>query len=151
MTDSKGYSEFVALVGQGKAILTVCRGASHFNFHFLKCFSYIPTRKWLQKIIFIGRLAHTFAAVLRWTTLSCGSWKSSRCFPVGLVNFVYPRKEVCFDSRATVSLGVWDWPLTVWRPVAPMFSQWCNADASIASMTKYCKQIVTRTHVCSMS
>ena len=29
MTDSKGYSKFVALVGQGKAILTVCRGASH--------------------------------------------------------------------------------------------------------------------------
>ena len=70
MTDSKGYSEFVALAGQGKAILTVCRGASHFNFHFLKCFSYIPTRKWRQKIIFIGRLAHTFAAVSRWTTLS---------------------------------------------------------------------------------
>ena len=70
MTDSKGYSEFVALAGQGKAIFTVCRGASHFNFHFLKCFSYIPTRKWLQKIIFIGRLAHTFAAVSRWTTLS---------------------------------------------------------------------------------
>ena len=99
MTDSKGYSEFVALVGQGKAILTVCRGASHFNFHFLKCFSYIPTRKWLQKIIFIGRLAHTFAAVSRWTTLSRESRKSSRCFPRGLLNFVYPRKLMHFDSR----------------------------------------------------
>ena len=59
MTDSKGYSEFVALVGQGKAILTVCRGASHFNFNF---FSSVSHTSQLEndgkKIIFIGRLAH---------------------------------------------------------------------------------------------
>ena len=65
MTDSKGDSEFVALTGQGKAILTVCRGASHFNFHFLKCFSYTQLENDGKKIIFIGRLAHTFAAVSR--------------------------------------------------------------------------------------
>ena len=64
--------------------------------------------------------------------------------------FSYHIKGFCIRkstelTRATISLGVWDWPLLVWRPVASMFSQWCNADASIASrfarlfMTKYCK------------
>ena len=63
-------------------------------------FSYIPTQKWLQKnYFFIGRLAHTFAAVSRWTTLWRESRKWSRCFPWGLVHFVYPRKLVHFDSR----------------------------------------------------
>ena len=47
---------FVSLAGQGKAILTVSRGASHFGFNFQKCFV-IPLNskmtKKLQKNYFV--------------------------------------------------------------------------------------------------
>ena len=54
------------------------------TFILFSIFSYISTRKWLQKnYFFVRRLAHTFAAVSRWTTLSRESRKSSRCLPWG--------------------------------------------------------------------
>ena len=57
---------FVALAGQDKVILTVSRGASHFNFNFLNCFLIHSNSKMTaKKLFFIGRLAHTFAAVSR--------------------------------------------------------------------------------------
>ena len=57
---------FVALAGQDKAILIVSRGASHFNFSFLNRFLIHPNSKMTaKKLFFIGRLAHTFAAVSR--------------------------------------------------------------------------------------
>ena len=49
MTDSKGYSEFVALAGQGRGILTVSCGARHFNFYFFKVFLIHPNSKMTAK------------------------------------------------------------------------------------------------------
>ena len=43
---------FVSTAGQGKAILTVSRGASHFDFNFQKCFVIPPNSKMTAKILF---------------------------------------------------------------------------------------------------
>ena len=43
---------FVFIAGQRKAILTVSRGASHFDFNFQKCFVIPPNSKMTAKILF---------------------------------------------------------------------------------------------------
>ena len=51
---------FVSILGQGKAIITVSRGAS------LKIFSHTSQTEYdCQKLLLVRRLAHTFAAVSR--------------------------------------------------------------------------------------
>ena len=50
---------FVSLAGQGKAILTVSRGASHFDFNFQKCFVIPPNSKMTKNyFVFAGWHSH---------------------------------------------------------------------------------------------
>ena len=73
---------FVSTAGQGKAILTVSRGANHFDFNFQKCFVIPPKSKMTAKILFfLHRLALTFAAVSQCTNLSRESRKFELLFP----------------------------------------------------------------------
>ena len=59
----------MSFAGQEKAVLTVFRGASHFNFHFFQYQSFfqyrLNTKMTAEELFFVRRLAHTFAAVSR--------------------------------------------------------------------------------------
>mgnify|MGYP000132107425 CR=1 FL=1 len=93
---------FVSTAGQGKAILTVSRGASHFDFNFQKCFVIPPNSKMTKNLFCFRRLALTFAAVSQCTTLSRESRKFKFLFPSGLSEFCSLRKLVYFDSRPAI-------------------------------------------------
>ena len=93
---------FVSTEGQGKAILTVSRGASHFDFNFQKRFVIPPNSKMTKKLFCFRRLALTFAAVSQCTTLSRESRKFKFLFPSGLSEFCSLRKLVYFDSRPVI-------------------------------------------------